>query len=162
MPPPVTDLNIQLVAGAPTRTVEWAAGWQNGSWTGATSAPAEAFSCADGKYAAVYQFVGGGLERYFPGRPDISNLTDLAQYDAFLILITEAVSCDVPVEAAPGATRTVAVGARAGSTTPGPAPTAPRRKPPSPAPAPTWRRCTSSRREAHWSATSRAGPTSPT
>ena len=44
VPPPVTDLNIQLVAGAPTRTVEWAAGWQNGSWTGATSTPAEAFS----------------------------------------------------------------------------------------------------------------------
>jgi len=107
VPPPVTDLNIQLVAGAPTRTVEWGVGWQNGSWTGATSAPADAFSCADGKYAAVYQFVGGGLERYFPGRPDISNLTDLAQYDAFLILITEAVSCDLPVEAAPAATRTL-------------------------------------------------------
>jgi hypothetical protein len=82
VPPPVTDLNIQLVAGsAATRTVDWGVGWQNGSWTGATSTPEEALACADGKYAAVYQFVAGGLERYFPGRPDISNLTDLAQYD---------------------------------------------------------------------------------
>jgi hypothetical protein len=110
VPPPVTDLNIQLVAGttAETRTVQWAAGWQNGSWSGATTPTADALDCADGKYAAVYRFVeGGSLQRYFPGRPDISNLTDLNQYDAFLILITEAVSCELPVAAAPGASRTV-------------------------------------------------------
>ena len=108
VPPPVTDLNIQLVAGAATRTVEWAAGWQNGVWTGAASTPAEAFACADGKYAAAYRYVdGGGLERYFPGRPDVSDMTDLAQYDTFLILITEPVSCDMDVEAAAGTSRTL-------------------------------------------------------
>jgi hypothetical protein len=108
VPPPVTDLNIQLVAaGAATRTVEWAAGWQNAAWSGATSTPAEAFSCADGKYAAAYRYTDAGLERYFPGRADISNMTDLAQYDAFLILTTEAVSCDMNVEAAPGTSRTL-------------------------------------------------------
>jgi hypothetical protein len=107
VPPPVTDLNIQLVAGAATRMVEWAAGWQNGSWTGATSTPAEAFSCADGSYAAAYRYTDAGLERYFPGRADISNMTDLDQYDAFLILITAAVSCDMDVDAAPGTSRTL-------------------------------------------------------
>ena len=107
VPPPVTDLNIQLVAGAATRTVQWAAGWQNGSWTGATSTPEEAFSCADGKYAAAYRYTDAGLERYFPGRADISNMTDLAQYDAFLILTTEAVSCEMDVEAAAGTSRTL-------------------------------------------------------
>ena len=105
VPPPVTDLNIQLVAGAATRTLEWAAGWQNAVWTGAAAAPEEAFACAEGKYSAAYRYTSSGLERYFPGRADISNMTDLAQYDPFLILITEAVSCDMDVEGAPGASR---------------------------------------------------------
>jgi hypothetical protein len=107
VPPPVTDLNIQLVAGAATRTVQWAAGWQNAAWSGGTATPAEAFSCADGKYAAAYRYTAAGLERYFPGRADISNMTDLAQYDAFLILTTEAVSCEMDVEAAAGTSRTL-------------------------------------------------------
>ena len=108
VPPPVTDLDIQLVPGGATRTVQWGTGWQNGTWTGTTVAPEEAFSCIDGKYAAAYRFTaGGGLERYFPGRPDISNMSDLAQYDPFLILTTEAGSCEMPVAAAPGSSRTL-------------------------------------------------------
>ena len=85
------------MAGALARTVEWGAGWQNGSWTGVTNTSAEALSCADGKYAAVDQFVAGGLERYFPGRANVSNMTALAQYDTFLILLTAPVICDMPI-----------------------------------------------------------------
>jgi hypothetical protein len=108
VPPPVTDLNIQLVpsAGA-TRTLQWGSGWHNAVWTGAASAPEEAFACAEGKYAAAYRYVDGGLERYFPGQAGISNMTDLAQYDTFLILITDSVTCEMPIEAAPGTTRTL-------------------------------------------------------
>ena len=48
-----------------------------------------------------------GLERYFPDRPDISNMGPLAQYDAFLILITQPVTCVMPVTAASGSSRTL-------------------------------------------------------
>jgi hypothetical protein len=90
----------------PTRTLTWGPGWHNETWSGA-STPEEAFACAQGKYAAAYRLVNGGWERYFPDRPEISNMTDLEQYDAFLILITQPVTCTMPVAAAPGATRTL-------------------------------------------------------
>jgi hypothetical protein len=106
VPPPVTDLNIQLVpSAAGTRTLEWVPGWHNAVWTGADGTPEEAFACAEGKYAAAYRLAEGGWESYIPGRADISTMTELAQYDAFLILITEAVTCEMPIEAAPGTTR---------------------------------------------------------
>jgi len=89
----------------PTRTLVWAPGWHNDTWTGA-STPAEAFACAAGSYAAAYRFTDAGLERYFPDRPDISDMGPLAQYDAFLILVTQPVTCLMPV-AASGATRTL-------------------------------------------------------
>jgi len=41
--------------------------------------------------------VSGGFERYFPGRPEISNMGPLNKYDAFLILVTAPVSCTMPV-----------------------------------------------------------------
>ena len=90
----------------PTRTLQWSPGWHNETWSGA-STPAEAFACAAGKYAAAYRFTDAGLERYFPNRPDISNMGPLAQYDAFLILITQPVTCTMPVTAASGSSRTL-------------------------------------------------------
>ena len=56
--------------------------------------------------------MAGGLERYFPDRPDISNMTPLAQYDAFLILITQPVTCTMPVAPALGRDPHPAVGRR--------------------------------------------------
>jgi hypothetical protein len=90
----------------PTRTVVWGSGWHNETWSGA-STPEEAFACAAGSYAAAYRLVNGAWERYFPDRPDLSNMRPLGQYDAFLILITQDVTCTMPVAAAPGATRTL-------------------------------------------------------
>jgi hypothetical protein len=89
-----------------TRTLVWGRGWHNATWSGA-STPEEAFACAAGKYAAAYRFVEGGLERYFPDRPDISNMNPLSQYTAFLILITQPVTCTMPVAAASGSSRTL-------------------------------------------------------
>jgi len=90
----------------PSRTLNWGPGWHNATWSGA-STPEEAFACAVGNYAAAYRLVAGGWERYFPDRPDLSNMGSLEQYDAFLILITGNVTCEMPVAAPPGGERTL-------------------------------------------------------
>jgi hypothetical protein len=90
----------------PTRTLVWGPGWQNATWSGA-STPEEAFACAAGNYAAAYRLVGGGWERHFPDRPEISNMGPLEPYDAFLILITGDVTCEMPVADPPGTERTL-------------------------------------------------------
>jgi cysteine-rich repeat protein len=90
----------------PTRSLFWGPGWHNVTWTGA-STPEQAFACAAGNYAAAYRLVGGGWERYFPNRPDLSNMIDLAQYDAFLILVTDDVICQMGVADPPAAERTL-------------------------------------------------------
>jgi hypothetical protein len=73
-------------------------GWQNEGWSGADgTAPQQAFACANGNYAAAYRFTDAGLERFFPARPDISNMGPLNKYDAFLILVTGPVSCTMPI-----------------------------------------------------------------
>jgi hypothetical protein len=41
--------------------------------------------------------VGGGWERYFPDRPEISNMGPLNKYDAFLILAMAPVSCSMAI-----------------------------------------------------------------
>ena len=80
------------------RTLDWGVGWQNDGWTGADDIPPEdVFDCAEGSYAAAYRLVGGGWERYFPDRPDISTMGPLDGYDAFLILVTAPVSCTMPI-----------------------------------------------------------------
>jgi len=94
-------------SAAGTRTLEWGPGWHNAVWTGGDSTPEEAFACAEGKYAAAYRYTTSGWQGYFPGLPDSSTMTGLAQYDAFLILITESVTCAMPLEPAPGASRTL-------------------------------------------------------
>jgi hypothetical protein len=90
----------------PTRTLVWAPGWHNETWSG-SSAPEEAFACAAGNYAAAYRFVDSGLERYFPERLDISNMNPLEQYAAFLILITGDVTCQMPIADPSGTERTL-------------------------------------------------------
>ncbi len=80
------------------RTLGWGVGWNNDGWTGPDgTSPRDAFACAGGNYAAVYRLVSGGWERYFPDRPDISNMGPLNKYDAFLILVTAPVSCTMAV-----------------------------------------------------------------
>jgi len=90
----------------PTRTLTWGTGWHNETWSGA-STPEEAFACAAGSYAAAYRLVNGSWERYFPDRPEMSNMTDLEQYAAFLILITRDVTCHMPAAGPPGSQRTL-------------------------------------------------------
>ena len=85
-------------ASGTSRTFQWSVGWHNEGWSGADgTAPQDAFACATGNYAAAYRFTDAGLQRYFPGRPDISNMGPLNKYDAFLILVTAPVSCSMSV-----------------------------------------------------------------
>jgi hypothetical protein len=95
------DVTCEMVVTDPAgtqRTLEWGVGWQNEVWTGADgTTPQDAFACADGSYAAAYRLVGGGWERYFPGRPDISSMGPLNKYDAFLILVTAPVNCSMAI-----------------------------------------------------------------
>jgi hypothetical protein len=95
------DVTCEMPAADPPgteRTLDWGVGWQNEGWTGADgTAPQDAFACAAGSYAAAYRLIGGGWERYFPDRPDISNMGPLNKYDAFLILVTAPVSCTMPI-----------------------------------------------------------------
>jgi parallel beta-helix repeat protein len=105
-PTPTATPGATPTPAGPTRTLQWAPGWHNATWSGA-STPEEAFACAAGKYAAAYRFTDAGLERYFPDRPDISNMGPLTQYDAFLILITQPVTCTMPVTVASGSSRTL-------------------------------------------------------
>ncbi len=109
-PTPTATPGATPTPAGPTRTLQWNPGWHNATWSGA-STPEEAFACAAGKYAAAYRFTDAGLERYFPDRPDISNMNPLAQFDAFLILITQPVTCTMPVTAASGSSRTLQWGA---------------------------------------------------
>jgi len=80
-----------------TRSLHWGPGWHNVSWSGGASTPEEVFACAAGNYAAAYRLVSGSWERYFPDRPEISNMGPLNKYDTFLILVTEPVSCTMPI-----------------------------------------------------------------
>ena len=95
---PVTCTMPVASAGGTSRTLQGSAGWNNAGWSGPDgTAPQQAFACAGGSYAAAYRYVAGGLERYFPGRPDISNMGPLNKYDAFLILVTAPVSCTMSI-----------------------------------------------------------------
>ena len=115
-PPKLTPTPTPTPSPTPTavptptaaRTLQWNPGWQNATWSGSDdTAPQDAFACAVGSYAAAYRFVDGGLERYFPDRPDISNMGPLNKHDAFLILITRPATCTMPVALDSGATRTL-------------------------------------------------------
>jgi parallel beta-helix repeat protein len=83
-----------------TRTFDLQQGWNNFVWTGATDTdPATVLSCIDGSYAIAYRLVSGGWERYVPGDPTLSTMTNLDQYDNLLVLVTAASAqcADMPV-----------------------------------------------------------------
>jgi hypothetical protein len=103
---PTATATATPTPGGPERTLVWGPGWHNATWSGA-STPEEAFACAAGNFAAAYRLVSGGWERHFPNRPDISNMQDFEQYDAFFILVTQDTTCQMPLADPPGSLRTL-------------------------------------------------------
>jgi hypothetical protein len=70
------------------------AGWANIPWIGLTVPIDQTVGTTLPNVAAVYYLdnSSGGWLRYFPGRPDISNLTTLTFGEAYLVLLTAPIT----------------------------------------------------------------------
>jgi hypothetical protein len=70
------------------------AGWANIPWVGPTMSIDQAVGSIIPNVAAVYYLdnSSGGWLRYFPGRPEISNLTTLTFGEAYLVLLTAPIT----------------------------------------------------------------------
>jgi len=79
--------------GTPTPTPEpgtvyLAAGWNGACYQGPEQQIADAFNGV-GSIQAIYRLRDQAFDRWFPGRPDVSNISSLSPFDALLILASE-------------------------------------------------------------------------
>jgi hypothetical protein len=100
---PTATLSPTATPVASARDFDLQMGWNNFVWTGADATAADtALSCIDGNFAIAYRFVAAdqAFQRYVPGNPALSNMTDLEQYDSLNVLVTASgVQClGMPVE----------------------------------------------------------------
>jgi len=78
-------------SGTPSASVPLASGWNNVCYTGQTKSAEEATAGVDGGFVIVYRLGSDqGWSRYVPGRPEVSNLSQLESSTPVLILITSA------------------------------------------------------------------------
>jgi len=71
-----------------TTTASLAAGWNQVCYIGAQRTVGEALGAVEPSVQAVYRFgEGGALDRWFPGRPEVSTIDTLAPEDALLMLV---------------------------------------------------------------------------
>jgi uncharacterized membrane protein len=77
-------------SGTPSASVSLAPGWNNVCYTGQTKSPQDATTGVAGGFVIMYRLDGGqGWSRYAPGRPELSNIDQLSQYDALLMLVSQ-------------------------------------------------------------------------
>ena len=70
-----------------------AAGWNIGCYRGVERPISEALAGISGSVLAVYRLrAGDDFERWFPGRPDASNISTVGPYEALFILVANEVS----------------------------------------------------------------------
>lgn len=70
-----------------TTTTSLAAGWNHVCYIGTEGSVGEALGSVAPSVQAVYRFgAGGALERWFPGRPEVSTINTLAPQDSLLVL----------------------------------------------------------------------------
>jgi hypothetical protein len=69
----------------PPGTVYLAAGWNGSCYQGSDQQIEDAFADVDG-VQAVYRLNGQTFERWFPDRPELSNITTLNSFDPLLVL----------------------------------------------------------------------------
>jgi hypothetical protein len=80
----------QQPSGTPPSSASLATGWNSVCYTGATKSAEEATAGIAGGFAIMYQLAGDQTwSRYVPGRPDVSNLAQLSQFGAVLVLVNQ-------------------------------------------------------------------------
>jgi hypothetical protein len=80
----------QQPSGTPPSSASLATGWNSVCYTGATKSAEEATAGIAGGFAIMYQLAGDqSWSRYVPGRPDVSNLAQLSQFGAVLVLVNQ-------------------------------------------------------------------------
>jgi hypothetical protein len=74
----------------PPTSVSLTNGWNSVCYAGQTKPAEEATAGVAGGFAIMYQLAGDqSWGRYVPGRPDVSNLVQLSQFDAVLLLVDQ-------------------------------------------------------------------------
>jgi hypothetical protein len=77
-------------SGTPSASVSLAPGWNNVCYTGPTKSAEDATTGVAGGFVIMYRLDGGqGWSRYAPGRPELSNIDQLSQYDTVLMLVSQ-------------------------------------------------------------------------
>jgi hypothetical protein len=77
-------------SGTAPASVPLASGWNNVCYTGPTKSAGDASAGVAGGFVIMYRLDGGqGWSRYAPGRPEVSNLGQLNQYDTVLMLVSQ-------------------------------------------------------------------------
>jgi YVTN family beta-propeller protein len=77
----------QTPEGSPPTSAGLAQGWNTICYAGAAETPAEATSAIADGFSILYMLGSGqAWSRYVPGRPEVSNIEELEQYDAVLML----------------------------------------------------------------------------
>jgi hypothetical protein len=76
-------------AGAPPPSVTLGQGWNGVCYSGQTKDTEAATADIAGKFSVLYSLASDqGWKRFVPGRPEISDLSELQQFTAVLVLAT--------------------------------------------------------------------------
>ena len=76
--------------GESPTTVDLVFGWNSVCYTGQTKDAATATEGIAGQFAIAYTLAPGqGWKRFVPGKPEVSNLSQLESFTPVLILVTE-------------------------------------------------------------------------
>ena len=78
-------------------------GWNQVCYVGTEQPVEDALGSIQGDVSAVYRMgSGGGYDRWFPGRPEVSTITNVAPYEPLLLLMTEGVAWNqMPADSPP-------------------------------------------------------------
>ncbi len=78
----------QQPSGTPPTSVSLAQGWNSVCYTGQTESPGDATAGIAGAFSILYRLGSDQIwAPYVPDRPEVSNISQLAQYDAVLVLV---------------------------------------------------------------------------
>jgi hypothetical protein len=83
-------VQVQQLSGMPPASTSLANGWNSVCYTGGTKSTEEATAGVAGGLAIMYQLASDqSWSRYAPDRPDVSNLVQLSQFGAVLVLVNQ-------------------------------------------------------------------------